>query len=136
MRIASKRVLVFDAKKKLVAIFHSETAAARAFNAGTQSIHCCCTGRMISCQNLYFRQLHPDVEVTIDDLGALRLKEYDDLCGATFKYYPNSKMTRVGMKYNTRKRQEQKRLRELRQQEKLLKQQQDAESTNNQQVKQ
>ena len=103
MKLPNKRILVFNPRKNLVAIFHSGFAAAKAFNVHLQSIHYACSGHMISCNNLYFRYTADGIEVTEDDLGVLKLKEYDELCGKSheYKYYSNTKMTRKGMKYST-----------------------------------
>lgn len=100
-RISSdpNRILVFNPLKRLVGIFHSSLAAAKAFNTRPQSIHYACTGRCISCQSMYFRHLQDDIEVTFDDLGVLRLEEYDELCGVERKVYRTKRMDRTGMKY-------------------------------------
>jgi len=101
-----KRILVFNPLKRLVAIFQSLNATANAFNCRPQSIHCACSGESISCNRLYFRILEDDIEVTFDDLGVLRVEEYDKLCGIERKYYKNSKMVRKGMKYKKNKNKE------------------------------
>lgn len=49
---------------------------------------------------MYYRTLPDDIEITLDDLGVLRLEEYDQLCGVERKIYETKNMTRVGMKYN------------------------------------
>lgn len=101
-----KRVLVFNPLKRLVAIFQSSTAAASAFNTSIVSIHDACTGKNISSCNLYFRHLYEDkVEIdTLEDLGTLRLEDYDKLMGLKRKYYPTKEMSRTGMKYKTKKK--------------------------------
>lgn len=93
------RILVFSSLKRLVGIFQSVTSTAKAFGARSQSIHYACNGTCISCQGLYFRHLQDDIEVTLDDLGVLKLDEYDKLCGVERKVYRNKNMTRAGMKY-------------------------------------
>lgn len=85
----------------MVAIFQSTFSAATAFGANTQSIHYVCTGKTISCKGLYFRHLQDDIEVTFDDLGTLRLEEYDQLCGVERKIYKTKKMNRVGKNVKT-----------------------------------
>jgi len=40
-----------------------------------------------------------DIEVTFDDLGVLKLEEYDQLCGVERKIYKTKNMSRTGMKY-------------------------------------
>lgn len=133
MMQTNKRVLVFNPRKTLVAIFHSGFAAARAFNVHTQSIHYACNGKCVSCNNLYFRFTTEDVEVTDGDIGVLKLQEYDDLCGQKHKYYSNTKMTRKGMKYSTAKSRERERQKELRKQQKMQK---ENESKDRQQIEQ
>ena len=97
-----KRVLVFNPLKRFIAIFQSATAAARAFNTSTVNIHDACIGKNISSCNLYFRHFYDDkVELNmLEDLGTLRLEEYDKLVGLERKYYPTKEMSRIGMKYN------------------------------------
>ena len=93
------RILVFNPMKRLIAIFQSINATAKAFSTRSQSIHYACNGTCVSCQGLYFRHLKDDIEVTLDDLGTLKLSEYDKLCGVERKVYRNRKMSRAGMKY-------------------------------------
>lgn len=94
------RTLVFNPLKRLVAIVQSNTAAAKLFDAKVQGIHYACTGKCMSCKGLYFRSLDNSIEVTLDDLGVLKLDEYDELCGIERKTYENKTMSRKGMKYN------------------------------------
>lgn len=92
-------VLVFNRLKRLIAVFRSETAAAKAFNVSSVSLHYAVTGKCMSCNNLYFRKLYDGVNITIDTLGNLNLKDYDIMCGLERKYYDTGKMSRKGMKY-------------------------------------
>lgn len=94
-----KRVLCFNSMKKLIGVFQSVNAAAKAFGINVQPIHYACTGQCISTQGYYFRHLSDDVEVSLDDLGTLRVDEYDELCGIKRKIYKNKSMSRAGMKY-------------------------------------
>ena len=93
------RTLVFNPLKRLVAIVQSNTAAAKIFDAKVQAIHYACNGKCMSCRGYYFRTLDDSVEVTWEDLGTLRLEEYDELCGVNRKLYNTSAMSRKGMKY-------------------------------------
>ena len=104
-----RRVLVFNPLKRLVAIFQSCTAAATAFGTSTVNIHDACTGKNISSCNLYFRHLYEDkIESDmLNDLGSLRLEDYDKLMKLQRKYYPTKEMSRVGMKYKTKKNKQQ-----------------------------
>lgn len=101
-----KRVLVFNPLKRLVAIFQSCTAAASAFGTSTVNIHDACAGKNISACNLYFRHFYDDqIELDIlEDLGTLRLEDYDNLLGLKRKYYPTKDMSRTGMKYKKNKK--------------------------------
>ena len=96
----STQILVFNPLKRLVAVYHSLSSAASAFDVRPQSIHYVCSGKCITCNNLYFRQLKDGVTVTFEDLGKLKLQDYDKLCGVERKYYKTAKITRKGMKYN------------------------------------
>lgn len=98
----TKRVLVFNPQKKLVAIFQSAFAVAKAMNWNVSSIRGACSGKIISYQKLYFRYLAPNIELEGDDLGKLCLVEYDELCQVKRKTYANGKMSRKGMKYTKR----------------------------------
>lgn len=102
------RTLVFNPRRKLIAIIQSNTAAANIFKANTQSIHYACNGRCMSCKGFYFRVLDSSIEVTLDDLGVLTLEEYDELCGVDRKIFKNTSMTRKGMKYRKRVKSEEK----------------------------
>jgi hypothetical protein len=98
-----KQVLVFNSTKKLIAVFYSALATAKALGTHTQSVHYACTGKCIAIDKLYMRHLFNEIEITFEDLGKLRLEEYDELCGIKRKVYPNRKMRRKGMKYNKNK---------------------------------
>lgn len=96
-------ILVFNPLKRLVGYFHSLTAMASAFGTTNSSIHQACVGNCISSCGLYVRFLAPDIEIEEADYGNLRLEDYDEMCGVTRVYYPNSSMSRKGMKYNKNK---------------------------------
>lgn len=95
----AKRVLVFNSSKKLVAIVQSTNVAAKMLNMNVQPIHYACVGKCVSSGGYYFRHLFEDIEITIDDLGILKVEEYDQLCGVERKVYKNKSMSRAGMKY-------------------------------------
>lgn len=100
-----KRVLVFNPLKRLIAIFQSCTAVGAALHTSAVNVHNACTGKSISCCNLYVRYLY-ESEIEIDmteDLGTLRLEDYDKLMGLERKYYRTKEMSRIGMKYKPRK---------------------------------
>lgn len=96
----AKRVLMFNPRKNLIALFHSAIVAAKAMNSSTQAIHCACTGKTICSGRMYYRYVPEDIEITIEDMGTLTVEEFDSLCGVTRKVYGNTHMSRKGMKYN------------------------------------
>ena len=52
----------------------------------------------------YYRQLHPDILLEMDDLDKLTLKEYDDLCGIKRKYISTRKMAHIRQMAKERQR--------------------------------
>ncbi len=96
------QILVFNPLKRLIAVYSSLNSAASAFGVSAPNIHYACSGKCITCNNLYFRQLKNGVTVTFEDLGKLKLQDYDKLCGVERKYYKTGEITRKGMKYNKR----------------------------------
>ena len=81
-------VLIFNSARVLVAIMRSVHCVAELTHNNLQSISHCCTGRYTHSRGYYFRHLHPDVLIDLDDLDNLRLEEYDKLCGTKRKYLP------------------------------------------------
>ena len=90
----AKIILVFNPRKKLIAIFNSALAAAKALDMRTASICNACNGINIASGGYYFRYLSSNIEVTNEDLGLLTLIEYDMLCGIKRKVYDTTKMRR------------------------------------------
>lgn len=99
----AKRVLVFNPGKKLIGVYQSAFAVAKAHGWSTASIRKVCEGITISYQKLYFRYVPDDINVEWEDLGKLNLLEYDDLCGANHVVYPDSRMSRKGMPHKKKK---------------------------------
>lgn len=95
----AKRVLIFNPSKRLIAIVSSANAAAKMLNINIQPIHYACTGKCISSNGYYFRHLSDEIEITPEDLGVLKVDEYDQLCGIERRVFKNRSMSRVGMKY-------------------------------------
>ncbi|WP_018667178.1 hypothetical protein [Bacteroides gallinarum] len=87
-------VLIFNGAQVLVAVTRSLHSAAELTKGNLQAISFCCTGKYVCSGGLYFRHLHPDVEIEMPDLGTLQLKDYDALCGERRTYYPVKKMAR------------------------------------------
>lgn len=102
-----KLVLIFNGAKALISISRSMHCAAQTTFTSLQAIAYCCSGKYIATRGLYFRHLHPDIEIDISDLDNLRLDEYDKLCGVERKYYNvrvmAHKRAEVKKKMNTRK---------------------------------
>ena len=94
-------ILVFNPLKRLVAIYKSSSTAAHAFKTTTTNICSAVSGANISCCGYYFRKLSEKIEVTLEDLGALNLEEYDKMCGVKRTYYKTKDMSRNGDKYKT-----------------------------------
>ena len=82
-----KTVLVFNGAQVLVAVIRSLHSAAELTKGNLQAISFCCTGKYVCSGGLYFRHLHPNVGVGLDDLDNLQLQEYDALCGEKRTYY-------------------------------------------------
>jgi hypothetical protein len=95
----AKRVLIFNPSKRLIAIVGSARAAAKMLGINIQPIHYACTGKCISSNGFYFRHLSDDIEITLEDLGVLKVDEYDQLCGIERRVFKNRSMSRAGMKY-------------------------------------
>lgn len=89
-----KTVLVFNGAQVLVAVIRSLHSAAELTKGNLQAISFCCTGKYVCSGGLYFRHLHPNVEIGCDDLDNLQLQEYDALCGEKRSYYSIRQMAR------------------------------------------
>ena len=93
----AKIVLVFNPLKRFIGAFTSLHHTARAFGKRTASIRKACTGRSISCNNLYFRYLPSDM--SIEQAAAMDLRTFDEINGLERKLYATKQMTRNGIKY-------------------------------------
>ena len=89
------KVLIFNGARVLVAIVRSLHSAAELTHENKSAIHNCCTGKSVRSGAYYYRQLHPDILLEMDDLDKLTLKEYDDLCGIKRKYISTRKMAHI-----------------------------------------
>lgn len=92
------KVLIFNGARVLVAIVRSLHCAAELTHENKSAIHNCCTGKSVRSGAYYYRQLHPDILLEMDDLDKLTLKEYDDLCGVKRKYISTRKMAHIRIK--------------------------------------
>lgn len=89
-----KKVLIFNSSRVLVAIVRSLHSASELTGGNLQSISFTCTGRYVSAGGYYYRHIHPDVEVTTEDLDELKLPDYDKLCGEKRRYHSSREMNR------------------------------------------
>jgi len=97
-------VLIFNGARVLVAIVRSLHSAAELTRENKSAIHNCCTGKSVRSGAYYYRQLHPDILLEMDDLDKLTLKEYDDLCGIKRKYISTRKMAHIRQRAKDRQR--------------------------------
>ena len=88
----------------LVAIVRSLHCAAELTHENKSAIRNCCTGKSVRSGAYYYRQLHPDILLEMDDLDNLTLKEYDDLCGIKRKYISTRKMAHIRQRVKDRQR--------------------------------
>ena len=85
--------MIFNEHKILIAVIKSLHCATQITRITAQTISLCCTGRRISSNGFYFRHGDPTVKVDIDeDIDAITLDEYDDLCGVRREYHSSSEM--------------------------------------------
>ena len=98
------KVLIFNGARVLVAVVRSLHCAAELTHENKSAIHNCCTGKSVRSGVYYYRQLHPDILLDMDDLDNLTLKEYDDLCGIKRKYISTRKMAHIRQRVKDRHR--------------------------------
>lgn len=82
-------VLIFSSTRQLIAVASSlNQAKSLVGSTSAQPISECCRGQIIMSGNFYYRYLHPNVEISLeDDLGKLDLIQYDKMCGEDRYYY-------------------------------------------------
>ncbi len=89
-----KPVLIFNGAYKLIGITRSIRSASDLSGGNAQSISFACTGKYISAGSFYFRHIHPDIEIEIDDLNSLTLQDYDKMCKIDRRYHSVREMVR------------------------------------------
>ena len=89
-----KTVLIFNGARILIAVVRSLHSAAELTGGNLQAISFCCTGKYVCSGGFYFRHLHPEVEIDVEDLDTLQLQNYDGLCGEKRTYHSVRKMAR------------------------------------------
>lgn len=104
MKRAAKQILIFNNRKILVLIASSVTEAAKFSGLHRGNISLACRGKSnrISDGNYYFRYIDDNVEVDLNDIGTLKLSEYDALCEVDRPVYRTMQMNRKNWKYNTK----------------------------------
>ena len=101
----ARKLLIFNPKKVLVAVCPSLSSGAQMLKIPNKSsVHKAATGETISCSGLYFRYLPDDMELEFEDLGTLKLQEFDAICGEDRKLFKNSSMTRKGLRYSRKRK--------------------------------
>lgn len=100
---AARRILIFDASKKLSFIAQSQIKLAKLLGVKTPTVKAACDGAAISTRGYYLRWWDPEIEIdVIKELGVLTLQAYDDLLGVERRVYKDRHMTRksLKLKYN------------------------------------
>ncbi|MDR2890569.1 MAG: hypothetical protein LBV18_03060 [Alistipes sp.] len=105
-----KIVLVFNNNRVLVAMHKSLNFASLAMRIPAQSISLCCLGDHISCYGYYFRHYeHDQVRIEpLEDLGTLRIEEYDGMCNVVRRYHEPREMSRRGVSAEKRRTKKEK----------------------------
>ncbi len=93
-----KTVLVFNGARVLIAIIRSLHTASNLTGGNAQAISFCCTGKYVSTGGLYFRHIHPEIEIEITDLDTLRLDDYDEMCSDKREYHTVREMAKMRKK--------------------------------------
>jgi hypothetical protein len=89
----AKNVLIFNMSRQLlIAVVRSVNSAAKLTGGNLQAISFACTGKYVASGGYYFRHAHPDVEINMNSLNALKLKEYDRMCGEERQYCTKKKV--------------------------------------------
>jgi hypothetical protein len=95
----AKNVLMFNMSQVLIAVVRSLHSAAKLSKGNLQAISFACTGKHIASGGYYFRHAHPDVEINMNSLNALRLDEYDKMCGEKRQYYTKKQIQSLEKQY-------------------------------------
>lgn len=86
--------MVFNNTRVLIAIVRSLHCASELTGGNLQSISFSCTGRYVSAGGYYYRHINPNVMVSTEDLGVLKLPDYDMRCGEKRRYHTSREMNR------------------------------------------
>ncbi len=83
----SKQVLVFNAARTLIAVVRSVRSASELAGVNAVAISMACTGERPVAGNHYYRHVHPNVEIEMEDLDNLDLESYDQMCKSKKRVY-------------------------------------------------
>ncbi len=89
-----KQVLIFNGACVLIGITRSLRSASEISGGNAQAISFACTGKYISAGSLYYRHVHPDIEIEMSDLDSLKLQDYDKMCNIDRRYHSVREMAR------------------------------------------
>lgn len=89
-----KQVLIFNGAYVLIAITRSLRSASEISGSNAQAISFACSGKYISASNLYYRHVHPDIEIEVSDLDTLKLQDYNKMCSVDRRYHSVREMAR------------------------------------------
>lgn len=84
------RVAVFNSCQILVGVFSSINQAARCIGVRASTVRFACIGSTISCQGWYLRRV--DETMSIEEIGVLTLREFDERNGENRAVYPKRGM--------------------------------------------
>lgn len=87
-----KQVLIFNRNKVLISICSSVGSAEKVTKSSRASVSAACIGKNITSGGFYFRHVHPNTIIELDDLDRLKVNEYDKLCNTNRLYHSRSKM--------------------------------------------
>lgn len=102
--IPPKQILVFNARRILIAIAASITEASRYGDVASGNLTRACKGDIISLGKYYYRYIDDSIEIGLGDLGTLTLEEYDELCGVKRPFYTTTAMSRLKMKNRAKRK--------------------------------
>jgi len=88
----AKKIAAFDGNLKLVAIFNSISTAAEILNVTPQVLRRACKGEVVAVRKLYVRSIPDEIIIDFDDIGVLRLIDFDEVLGNDYPIYLTSKM--------------------------------------------
>ena len=89
---AAKKIAVFDRNLKLAAIFSSLSMAAEILGVTPQVLRKACKGDVVAVKKLYIRDVPDEIIIDFDDIGVLRLTDFDGVFGKDYPIYLTAEM--------------------------------------------